>query len=164
MPDGLTLPGWLANVLGWLRPRPQPAPVPAPRPTPWPTPAAMVGQMVGACNWCRLHAGLDPVTLDPTLQAMADGHAPAMAVAGEAVHDGLADGSFAARVLRYGLAGDAGECVAEGYPDAASVMAAWAADPAHRAILLGPYTGAGFAVAYGAGGVPYWCADFGGAP
>lgn len=85
-------------------------------------------------NAYRASQGLGPVRLDPTLMAMAQRQADAMARANTLSHD--AAGSFASRVHAAGLdAARAAENLGGGYYSTAEAFAGWRASPGHDANL-----------------------------
>ena len=69
-------------------------------------------------------------------------------------------GDFADRIGAVYPDTAASENIAEGQPDAASVVAAWMDDPPHRANILGDYDRVGVGMARDDMGSIYWCADF----
>lgn len=155
----------IGHLLGGRRkpqPGPRPAPTPAPSPTPSPIPASTRDQELDSHNRYRAQAGLPPLAINAQLQAAAQAHADFMARVGKMAHQGIGDGDMATRLHAAGyLYGRAGENIAWNQPNVASVMTAWWGSPGHRANILGDYTEAGFAVAYGARKDPYWCSTFG---
>lgn len=85
-------------------------------------------------NAYRAKAGLDAVTLDAGLNALAERQAQAMAKADRVSHD--FEGGFAARLAASGVkAREAGENVCAGYFSTPAAMQAWAASPEHDANL-----------------------------
>jgi uncharacterized protein YkwD len=111
--------------------------------------AAVERQVLALVNAARARArdcGRDryqaaqALTLSPTLNAAALGHARDMAARGSLGHDG-SDGSRSGdRISRAGYAWQAsGENVAAGQRDADAVVAAWLGSPGHCATLMGPH-------------------------
>jgi uncharacterized protein YkwD len=116
-------------------------------------------------NAYRAEKGLNPLRLDPTLTAMADRQAQAMAQSGTMSHD-LA-GSLSARLAASGINAPTGENLGAGYMSFDEVLAGWRASAGHDANLLMPgATRFGIALArnpsarYGA----YWAMEVGPEP
>lgn len=85
-------------------------------------------------NAYRASQGLGPVRLDPTLTAMAQRQANAMAASNSLSHD--AAGNFTARVQAAGLGGArVAENVGGGYYSTADAFAGWRASGGHDANL-----------------------------
>jgi uncharacterized protein YkwD len=85
-------------------------------------------------NAYRASLGLGPVRLDPTLTAMAQRQANAMAASNSLSHD--AAGNFTARVQAAGLGGArVAENVGGGYYSTADAFAGWRASGGHDANL-----------------------------
>ena len=74
--------------------------------------------------------------------------------------DGLSHGDFAGRITAIYPNRAGGEDIAEGQPDATSVVAAWMESPPHRANILGDFDRIGVGSARDSAGTVYWCADF----
>jgi uncharacterized protein YkwD len=141
-----------------LRIKPAPTPPPAPAPPPGDVPA----KMREAHDSRRVAAGWPPFRSSVKLQAAAQGHVDLMAREGQMSHQLAGEGDLGERLLgvRYAyLRG--GENIARGQRSVAEVMAGWMKSPGHRANILGDFSEAGFAVAYGTDGLPYWCSVFG---
>ena len=136
-------------------PSPQPVPRPAPAPTPLPSPPTPSSGAVEAINQARAWSHLPPLTVDPALDRLAADWAQTMASG-----VGLTHGDFARRITAAFPNTSAGEDIAEGQPDAESVVAAWLASPPHRANILGAYNRVGIGSAKDNAGNLYWCADF----
>jgi uncharacterized protein YkwD len=134
---------WLISLFG----KPKPAP-PAGDPS---------AALLAATNAARARAHLAPLSIDPGLQAMAEAYAAELARTRVLTH-----GDFAGRLRGSGYAyRAAGENLAFGQATPEAAIAAWLADPAHRANLLGDFTDLGVSGARSAGGTWYWCADYG---
>jgi len=77
-------------------------------------------------------------------------------------HTGGDGSTLAVRIDRIGYSWSRlGENVAYGFPDAASVVAAWMTSPGHRANILSVNTQFGLGIALGVDGLPYWTQVFG---
>lgn len=101
------------------------------------------------------------MTASVQLQTLAQSHADRMARSGVMSHDAAGDGPFGSRLAASGYRyRAAAENVAWNHPTPAAVMAGWMKSPGHRVNVLGPYSQAGFAVACGWAGDPYWCVVF----
>jgi uncharacterized protein YkwD len=144
------------------RPKPVPKPKPVPVPPP-PVPGVIEAQLLAEHNAEHAAAGLHPLAASVKLQAAAQAHADLMARRGQMEHQLPGEPDLGARVSAVGYTWTwVGENIAWNYRTVAEVMAGWLSSPGHRAnILSGHYTQAGFAVAYGADGSPYWAVDFG---
>jgi uncharacterized protein YkwD len=145
-------------------PRPTPAPAPPrPAPAPPPAPGDVQAELLAAHNARHAAAGLHPLAASAKLQAAAQAHADLMARRGEMSHQLPGEPDLGARVSAAGYGWTwVGENVAWNYRTVPEVMTAWMASPGHRAnIQAGHYTQAGFALARGADGSPYWAVDFG---
>lgn len=159
------MPNWLARLLGRLFPAPVPLPQPpAPKPHPVPAPVPMppapppsptADEVVAAINAERAKFGLGPLSIDPGLMRIAQEWSEQMAKA-----DTLAHGNFAARITSVHPRVAAGEDVAEGYSDAASVVVGWMKSPPHRANILGRFSHIGVGVGTSRNRHIYWTCDF----
>jgi hypothetical protein len=116
-------------------------------------------------NAYRAEKGLKPLQLDPTLTAMAERQAQAMAQSGTMSHD--VAGSLSARLAASGINAPTGENLGAGYMSFDEALAGWRASPGHDANLLMPgATRFGIALAknpsasYGA----YWAMEVGAEP
>jgi uncharacterized protein YkwD len=141
--------GLWESLFDWFRRRPQPPPVPPP------APADLGPRMLAAVNLYRARAGLPPLRPDARLDAAAQKGASLCRAAGRLDHQ--AGGTDPWRRMRgagyaYALAS---ENLARGQATPEQAVDDWAADPPHRANLLGSYQDLG--VGYDGG---YWCADF----
>ena len=113
-------------------------------------------------NAYRAEKGLNPLRLDPTLTAMAERQAQAMAKRGAMSHD--VDGSLSARLAASGINAQIGENLGAGYMSFDDVMAGWRSSAGHDAnMLMSGATRFGVALAknssdaYGA----YWAMEVG---
>ena len=102
---------------------------------------------VSALNAYRVSKGLKPVRLDPTLTAMADAQAKAMAAGNVLSHE--VAGAFPARLAQAGIdTWKAAENLGGGYMSLAEAFAGWRESPAHNAnLLLAEGTRFGIAIA-----------------
>jgi uncharacterized protein YkwD len=98
----------------------------------------------------RAGHGLPPVTLDPTLMAVATDHARKMAASNQLAHVLPGEGSFPQRMAAHGYdAAIAAENIGAGYPDLNEAFSGWRASPHHNDNLLKPgVTAIGIAVAF----------------
>ncbi len=116
-------------------------------------------------NAHRASLGLRTLSVSPALTRSAVWKARHMATYRYMGHDDPAPPvarTVAERIVACGYSGGWGENIAEGYPTAASVVAAWLASPGHKANIENPsyvVTGSGAAVA--SGGITLWAQDFG---
>ncbi len=142
-------------------PPPPPTTVAAPAPAaPAPDPG-VEGEVVALVNAERATAGCGPVASDAGLAGVARAHSADMRDRGYFSHttpEGLSPWDRAAAA---GVSGASAENIAQGYGDAASVMAGWMDSPGHRANILDcSNTRLGVGVAQGPGG-PWWTQLFG---
>lgn len=125
----------------------QPAPEPAPA-----EPAPADGSVLGLVNHARSVIGCGPVSGSAALDTYAAGHSQEQASTDTMHHSEPAELDA--------LAGTWGENVAVGYPDPASVMAAWMDSPGHRANIENcAFTSMGIGTATGPSGL-YWTQVF----
>jgi uncharacterized protein YkwD len=145
------------------RPAPKPAPVPIPAPVPPPSPGDVPAELLAEHNARRAEAGLPALVSVVALDAAAQGHAVTMASLGLLKHSDIGDGDPGSRLRGIGYTfRAAGENIAWNQRSVAAVMNSWMNSSGHRTnILSHAFTEAGFAVAYGVRGDPYWCAVFG---
>jgi len=160
-PPTTTAPAPTTTAPPTTPPPPPPAPAPAPAPAaPAPDPG-VEGEVVALVNAERATAGCGPVASDAGLAGVARAHSADMRDRGYFSHttpDGLSPWDRAAAA---GVAGASAENIAQGYPDAASVVAGWMDSPGHRANILDcSNTRLGVGVAQGPGG-PWWTQLFG---
>jgi uncharacterized protein YkwD len=135
------------GFLDWFRRRPPVVNPPAQRPT--------VAGLVGAINAARIAHGLNPLEENTRLSGLASTFADEEARAGVEAH-----GNHLRRVMNALPGRGAGECLAQGQPDAASVVQAWLNHPPHRVIVLGNWRLVGVGLAIGRDGTPFWVSDF----
>lgn len=118
-------------------------------------------QVVDLVNAERATAGCGPVVADAGLAGVARAHSQDMRDRGYFSHttpEGLSPWDRAAAA---GVSGASAENIAQGYADAAAVMAGWMDSPGHRANILDcSSTRLGVGVALGPGG-PWWTQLFG---
>ncbi len=128
-------------------------------------------EVVCLINQTRRDAGLAPYKVSSILTTVAEEHSVYMRDHGCFDHQCPGELSVAERACAAGYGSYCwgscfiGETIAAGYPDPASIVAAWLASPGHREILLhGDLREIG--VSYVAGGSwgHYWTADLGSQP
>jgi uncharacterized protein YkwD len=125
----------------------------------------LAGAVIKLVNAHRASLGLRTLSVSPALTRSAVWKARHMATYRYMGHDDPAPPvarSVGQRIAACGYSGGWGENIAEGYPTAASVVAAWLASPGHKANIENPsyvVTGSGAAVA--TGGITLWAQDFG---
>ncbi|SFL56092.1 CAP domain-containing protein [Streptomyces pini] len=119
-------------------------------------------QVLALVNRERAAAGCRPVTADAQLTRAAEDYSDTMAASGVLSHTGPDGSTMAGRVEAAGYAwSNLGENIAQGQPDAASVMKAWMNSPGHRANILNcAFEELGVGVHFGDGG-PWWTQNFG---
>ncbi|MGY1456485.1 CAP domain-containing protein [Streptomyces sp. SS8] len=119
-------------------------------------------QVLALVNRERAAAGCRPVTADARLARAAEDYSDTMAASGVLSHTGPDGSTMADRVEAAGYAwSNLGENIAQGQPDAASVMKAWMNSPGHRANILNcAFEELGVGVHLGDGG-PWWTQNFG---
>jgi uncharacterized protein YkwD len=127
---------------------------------------ASTGAMLASINAARAAHGLEALTADPALAAVAQGHAGAMATRRYFLHrSGPRGAGFRRRVGRAAGApgGRLGEVLARGTGALGApraIVQAWLASPTHRAVILSEaFTRVGIGVSVDAGGVVLWTAD-----
>jgi uncharacterized protein YkwD len=163
--------GWLNLLCQFLsnrlapRPTPEPEPPPAPGPEPLPEPVPTVdpvpappspeSAVIVAINAARAGQGLAALVEDDSLARVSASWAASMASSSDMEH-----GDFADRMASVYPNIAAAENIAEGQPDASSVVAAWMEEPLHRANILGEYNRLGVGAKSDESGAIYWCADF----
>lgn len=119
-------------------------------------------QMLTLVNQARQQAGLQPVCNAAGLMSAASQHSTYMASNNNMTHDDPNNGpgptGLLTRFDNNGFqCGSGAECVAmEGSQDPSVPMQGWMADPAHKALILGPYTHIGSAYGQGSDGNYYW--------
>ncbi|WP_101254912.1 CAP domain-containing protein [Streptomyces barkulensis] len=119
-------------------------------------------RVLALVNRERAAAGCRPVTADARLARAAEDYSDTMAASGVLSHTGPDGSTMAGRVEAAGYAwSNLGENIAQGQPDAASVMKAWMNSPGHRANILNcAFEELGVGVHFGDGG-PWWTQNFG---
>jgi uncharacterized protein YkwD len=141
------------------QPAPEPEPIPEPEPEPpiepVPAPPSPGSSVVEAINAARASEGLPALAEDDSLARLATSWAASMASSSDMEH-----GDFADRIASIYPNTAAAENIAEGQPDATSVVAAWMDDEPHRANILGDYNHLGVGTDRDEGGSVYWCVDF----
>jgi uncharacterized protein YkwD len=127
--------------------------------------ADLASAVIKLVNAHRASLGLRTLSVSPALTRSAVWKARHMATYRYMGHNDPAPPvarTVAERITACGYSGGWGENIAEGYPTAASVVAAWLASPGHKANIENPsyvVTGSGAAVA--TGGITLWAQDFG---
>lgn len=97
-------------------------------------------------NAYRTAAGVAPLSISSSLQAIADQRVLDMVKLGDMSHDGY----------------QTPEIIAQNYNSASSVVNAWAASSGHYAAMVNSsYTVCGIACEFEEGGTDYWCVTFG---
>jgi uncharacterized protein YkwD len=125
----------------------------------------LANAVIKLVNAHRASLGLRTLSVSSALTRSAGWKARHMATYRYMGHDDPAPPvarTVAERITACGYSGGWGENIAEGYPTAASVVAAWLASPGHKANIENPsyvVTGSGAAVA--TGGITLWAQDFG---
>src|SRR5581483_902814 len=136
----------------------------------WPAnDASLASQVVSLINQHRASIGEGQLVTSPTLSASAVWKARHMAQFDYFDHDDPGPPTattpartFADRLQTCGYPYGAGENIAEGFPDAQSVVDAWLNSPGHKAnIENASYVATGVGVAEGSNGEVYWVQDFG---
>jgi uncharacterized protein YkwD len=116
-------------------------------------------QVVTLTNAERQRAGCAPLEVDSRLTAAAQAHAEDMAANRYFDHTSLDGRSFADRIRDAGYPDPGAENIAQGQPDARSVVADWMDSPGHRRNILDCSLRA-IGVGH-AGADDYWVQDFG---
>jgi uncharacterized protein YkwD len=123
------------------------------------------GEAAALISRYRASKGLGPVTVDPTLTAIAAEHARRMAAASTMTHQLPGEPAFQRRLTDAGfIPQTAGENVAAGQKDLATVLEAWRKSPGHNANLLLPgATKIGIAVSVAPGSTykEFWSLEIG---
>ena len=158
-----------ALALLWAAPTPAPATALAgdcTAPASWKADrAGLANAVIKLVNAHRSALGLHILAVSPALTRSAVWKARHMATYRYMAHDDPAPPvarSAGQRIAACGYSSSWGENIAEGFPTASSVVAAWLGSPGHRANIENPsyrVTGSGAAVA--TGGVVLWAQDFG---
>jgi len=133
-----------------------------PAPPVSPPVSPMLRDMLDLVNAERSARGLAPLTYDDRLILAAQRHSEDQALRGQMSHTGSDGSTLPVRIDRVGYSWSRiGENVAVGFPDAASVLAAWMASPSHRDTILSSNTQFGLGLAIGVNGREYWTQVFG---
>ncbi|WP_348541605.1 CAP domain-containing protein [Streptomyces sp. MZ04] len=123
-----------------------------------PSPEAKVIALV---NKERDKAGCSPLTKNAELTEAAHDYNEVMAETGVLSHTGPDGSTPQSRAEAAGYTAYVGENIAEGYPDAESVMEGWMDSPGHRANILNcDYKEIGVDANFADNG-PWWIQDFG---
>lgn len=140
---------------------PNAAPAPA-APAPAGDDGPIQAEVLALTNAERAKVGCPALTLDPLLNAAADGHSEDMALNDYFAHEDLAGNGPDVRLNAVGYAGQGwAENIAAGYPDPLAVVTGWMNSEGHRANILNcGYIHLGVGYAQGAGPV-YWTQVFG---
>ena len=113
-------------------------------------------ELLSLHNAERVRHKLPLLIIDLRLQAAAQKHASAMALAKKISHDRWVEG-----IRAVGYHGSSmSQNVALGQLNAKAVTKAWMRSPSHKQNILGDYQYVGFGVVR-AGGRLWWCANFG---
>ena len=156
-PIGIGGPAPTASLARAVRVNP-----PAPPAAPAPLISPILLEMLDRVNAERSARGLAPMSFDNRLILAAQRHSDDQASRGQMSHTGGDGSTLAVRIDRIGYSWSRlGENVAYGFPDAASVVAAWMTSPGHRANILSANTQFGLGLALGADGRSYWTQVFG---
>ena len=122
-------------------------------------------QVMSLINQHRASLGLGQLVTSPTLTASAVWKARQMAQYGVFSHDDVSPPvtrTAADRISTCGYHASWGENIAEGFPDAASVVTAWLNSAGHKANIENPsFVATGLGAAQAANGAIYWVQDFG---
>ena len=136
----------------------------------WPAAnGSLASQVMSLINQHRASLGLGQLVTSPTLTASAVWKARHMAAFGYFDHNDLGPPttttparSAADRVATCGYGASWGENIAEGFPDAQSVVTAWLNSAGHKAnIENGSFVATGLGAAATSNGVIFWVQDFG---
>lgn len=95
-----------------------------------------LAQVVELTNAERALAGCGALSVDPRISAAAQGHSEDMAAYGYFAHDSRDGRDFADRITATGYPAPGAENIAQGQPDAATVVQAWMESPGHRRNIL----------------------------
>jgi uncharacterized protein YkwD len=136
----------------------------APSPTSKPTgDTGAEAAVLTLVNQERGKAGCQPLAADSRLAVAARLHSQDMAVRGYFDHTTPDGVTFDKRITSAGYKwSNAGENIAKGQKDAASVMQAWMNSPGHRANILNcKFKDIGIGLAYDSRRTPLWTQDFG---
>jgi uncharacterized protein YkwD len=129
------------------------------------TESALEMQIVSLMNQQRQQNGLPALQVSSQLVMAAQIHSRDMAQLNDMDHTlpGAAQPALQDRLSFVGYNWQcAGENIAEGYPDATTVIQGWMNSPEHRANILNTsFTQIGIGVAYSSSGMPYYTQEFG---
>ncbi|MFP5072274.1 CAP domain-containing protein [Pseudonocardia nantongensis] len=95
-----------------------------------------LAQVVDLTNAERARAGCGALSVDPRISAAAQGHSEDMAARGYFAHDSPDGRDFADRITAAGYSSPGAENIAQGQPDAATVVQDWMESPGHRRNIL----------------------------
>jgi uncharacterized protein YkwD len=127
--------------------------------------ADLANGVIKLVNQHRASLGLRTLSVSPALTRSAVWKARHMATYRYMGHDDPSPPvarTVGQRIAACGYSSSWGENIAEGYPTAASVVAAWLASPGHKANIENPsYTVTGSGAAIASGGITLWAQDFG---
>jgi uncharacterized protein YkwD len=120
-------------------------------------------QILNLVNQERAKVGADPLKINEQLDLAADGHTLDQASMNKMSHTGSNGSKMGDRIKDADyIFSSAGENVAYGFGDAATVMKGWMNSAGHRQNILNPsFTEIGIGYAEGADGRPFWTQDFG---
>lgn len=122
----------------------------------------MEDEVVRLTNEERAKAGCDGLRIDERLRTAARGHSDDMAARQYFSHTSPEGETPWDRAAEVGYPSPSAENIAQGYPDAESVVAAWMASDGHRANILNCRSNAvGVGVTVTGAGAPYWTQMFG---
>jgi uncharacterized protein YkwD len=122
---------------------------------------ALLRAIVEAHNRERAAKKLPPLSVEPKLALVAQGHASDMAFHQKMTHDGSDGSSPFDRIKRSGYNyKTAAENVAEGWRTVDQLMKGWMNSPRHRDNILGNFSQIGIALARDEDGKPYYSAEF----
>lgn len=119
-------------------------------------------QCLARNNELRAARGLRPHRANAALNAAAQDHAAFMAKTGSFSH--YSNGGPGGRAAKHGFGAGVRENIAYGYQSVQIVFGVWHGSGGHYANMMSATTDAGFGLAYGAGGTPYWVAVYGTPP
>lgn len=124
--------------------------------------AERVARVVALHNAERVEEDLPKLVVSPRLEAAARRHAEDMARRRVMSHKGADGTSPMERIEQTGYAyRRAGENVAYGRHDPATLMKGWMDSPPHKKNVLGSFSQIGAACAIAEDGTAYWCVTFG---
>lgn len=132
-----------------------------PKKDPEPVANSFNEELLAYHNQYRKQQGLVPLQLDTNCIKAAQGHSDYMARTGRFSHD-QPGANFTTRLTNAGARfSAAGENIALGFADPASVTRGWMDSPGHKAnILSSKYNRVGFGLTKSGSGKLYWTADF----